>query len=168
MFSNLVESGSHVGDLTRKGSFFLGTLGIYAALLLLAGVASIYAYDAHLQTHDQDVILMLPLAQPDAWPAETVRSSPTQQSVDNSHRQPQVVTQAVASIDRPPSTPVQISTAPSVPSVGRGPFIIGNYNAPAIGPSVSTTGGNAGDNEGGRRIVALTERRQSPKRSLRR
>ena len=32
MFDNLVESGSHKEDMSRKGSFLLATLAIYAVL----------------------------------------------------------------------------------------------------------------------------------------
>ena len=38
MFTHLIESGSHKKDLARKGRFFLGTLGFYGLLLMIAGV----------------------------------------------------------------------------------------------------------------------------------
>ena len=37
MFDTLVESGSHTDDLARKGSFFLGTLVLYAVVLRRGG-----------------------------------------------------------------------------------------------------------------------------------
>ncbi len=46
MFNNLIESSSHRSELKRRGSFFLFTTATYALLFVLAGVASIYAYDA--------------------------------------------------------------------------------------------------------------------------
>lgn len=156
MFGNLIESGSHTGDLTRKGSFFLGTLGIYAVLLLVAGVASIYAYDAQLQIHDQVEVLMLPplTAEPTAPQPEPTRSRPNESPADSSIRQLQVVTNAVASVNSP-KIPTHVSTAPGVPPV-KGPFIIGDHNAPAVGPSVLTDGRNSGGT-GGRDVVATTE-----------
>ncbi|HWS87008.1 MAG TPA: energy transducer TonB [Pyrinomonadaceae bacterium] len=48
MFSNLIESGSHAGDLKRKGRFFLATTAFYGLLLAAAGVGSVYAYNAGL------------------------------------------------------------------------------------------------------------------------
>ena len=48
MFENLIESDSHKDELTRKSRFLLGTLAVYATLLLVGGVVSIYAYDANL------------------------------------------------------------------------------------------------------------------------
>lgn len=42
MFENMVESGSHKQDFARKGSFILGTMAIYALVLFLAVIASIW------------------------------------------------------------------------------------------------------------------------------
>lgn len=158
MFGNLIESGSHTSDLTRKGSFFLGTLGIYAVLLFVAGVASIYAYDAQLQTYDQaDVVILSPLAAETAEPQpEPVRSRPAEALSDSSPRQHQIVTEALTSVNSP-EIPAHISTAPSVPPVIRGPFVIGDHDAPAVGPSILTSGHNVGGSEGERGVVATTE-----------
>nr|MBA2340168.1 hypothetical protein [Pyrinomonadaceae bacterium] len=60
--SSLVESGSHKQDYARKGSFFAGTLIIYTVLLGSAFVALVYAYDAHLD--NQNVELLAELAPP--------------------------------------------------------------------------------------------------------
>lgn len=72
MFSSLVESGSHKKDWKRKGSFFLGTLGFYAALLAAAGVGSIYAYNARLDEADYEVLALMRFAAP-AAPEPQVR-----------------------------------------------------------------------------------------------
>ena len=45
MFDTLVESGSHADDLARKGSFFLGTMVIYAIVLVAVTVVGIYWYN---------------------------------------------------------------------------------------------------------------------------
>ncbi|HZT57614.1 MAG TPA: TonB family protein [Pyrinomonadaceae bacterium] len=45
MFDTLVESGSHADDLARKGSFFLGTVVIYAVVLVSVAVLGIYLYN---------------------------------------------------------------------------------------------------------------------------
>jgi protein TonB len=45
MFDTLVESGSHSDDLARKGSFFLGTMVIYAIVLVAVTVVGIYLYN---------------------------------------------------------------------------------------------------------------------------
>lgn len=59
MFGNLIESGSHRGDHTRKGSFFLGTLAVYALAFLAIGVGSIYAYNTHVENQDLRLVSMV-------------------------------------------------------------------------------------------------------------
>jgi hypothetical protein len=49
MFNNLVESDLHAKENARRSWFFLGTLVAYALSLMIAGVVSIYAYDARLE-----------------------------------------------------------------------------------------------------------------------
>ena len=48
MFDNLVESGSHKNDISRKGSFLLGTFIIYSIVLVGLGILSIYLVNANL------------------------------------------------------------------------------------------------------------------------
>lgn len=66
MFNQLIESGSHKKDMARRGRFFLGALGFYTVLLLVAGVASVYAYDSHLSTQNLELytLVALPPATP--------------------------------------------------------------------------------------------------------
>src|SRR3989440_284347 len=45
MFDTLVESGSHSDDLARKGSFFLGTMVVYAVVLVAVAVVGNYLYN---------------------------------------------------------------------------------------------------------------------------
>ena len=59
MFDNLVESSSHKGDLSRKGSFILVTVIVYAVLGIAFFVAGIYWYDAHLENQNLDLITLV-------------------------------------------------------------------------------------------------------------
>lgn len=68
---------------------------------------------------------------------------------------PQVVTEAITDVTSP-QIPTHVSTAPGVPPVGRDPFVIGKYNAPAVGPSVSGSERNAGES-GGAVVAAIEE-----------
>ncbi|HEY0099378.1 MAG TPA: energy transducer TonB [Pyrinomonadaceae bacterium] len=61
MFTHLIESGSHKKEFARKGRFFLGTLGFYGLLLMVAGVASVYAYNEQLGNQDLEVTLVTPV-----------------------------------------------------------------------------------------------------------
>jgi hypothetical protein len=56
MFNNLIESSSHTREYKRRGSFLLFTTGIYTVLLVLGGVASIYAYDARLEEQSLEIV----------------------------------------------------------------------------------------------------------------
>jgi TonB family protein len=71
MFTNLIESQSHKKDLKRRGSFVMFTMAAYALFFVFAGVFSIYAYDAQLETQDQDLEL-LSFVPPVANPVATV------------------------------------------------------------------------------------------------
>ncbi|MCA1635648.1 MAG: TonB family protein [Acidobacteria bacterium] len=66
-----------MGDLKRKGSFFLGTLAFYGVLLLAAGVGSIYAYNARLADRDDgEIVTLMSFARtPREERAEPVRRS---------------------------------------------------------------------------------------------
>src|SRR6266496_1668751 len=59
MFNNLIESSSHRSELKRRGSFFLFTTASYALLFVIAGVASIYAYDLRLDDQNLETVTML-------------------------------------------------------------------------------------------------------------
>ena len=66
MFNNLIESSSHAKEFKRRGSFLVFTTVSYLVLFSIAGVASIYAYDAHLekQSTELELIGMVPVEQP--------------------------------------------------------------------------------------------------------
>jgi protein TonB len=61
MFTHLIESGSHKKEFARRGRFLLGTLGFYGLLLMIAGVASVYAYNEQLGNQDLEVTLITPV-----------------------------------------------------------------------------------------------------------
>src|ERR1700730_4922154 len=87
MFENLVESGSHKQDLSRKSSFILGTVAIYAVLGLAFLVGSIWFTVAQLDTGDLELTpLVAPVpipqqAQPEKK-QEEVKPQKQEQNVD--------------------------------------------------------------------------------------
>jgi len=135
MFTNLVESASHHKDFARKGRFFLYTLVGYALLFTCAGVASIYAYDAHLENQDLE---MLVLVAPVEAPVETVERTTTPRTgAASPDRQNTLAerTVAIAQINNPTAPPETISaTASKVPEIPSGAYKIGNKNAEGGGP----------------------------------
>src|SRR5215813_11664586 len=55
MFNNLIESSSHAKEFKRRGSFVLLTTITYGVLLVIGGIASVYAYDAHLDSQSTEL-----------------------------------------------------------------------------------------------------------------
>ena len=64
MFTNLIESDTHRKEFKRRSSFFLVTVAGYSLILFAAGVVSILAYDARLesQTNSLEVLNWIPPA----------------------------------------------------------------------------------------------------------
>jgi hypothetical protein len=114
MFNNLIESRSHSREFKRRGSFLLYTIAAYGFLFVVAGVASIYAYDAHLEEQiNEEVTMLSPLdfpaapKAPDRQPASAPRPTSREQTVD-------VRQQLIASVNQTNLVPTQISTKPSL------------------------------------------------------
>jgi len=59
MFKNLIESSSHSREFKRRGTFLLFTTATYLVLFAITGVASIYAYDAHLEQQNLEVVAII-------------------------------------------------------------------------------------------------------------
>jgi protein TonB len=148
MFNNLIESSSHAREFKRRGSFVLFTTTTYALLFIVAGVISIYAYDARLEEPAGEVILLNPLAL-EAPKSEAVRprTSPT---IGGNNGGAFVRKAPTADANEPKLVPKTISGTPNTnPVVPRGvPVIRGNFNSDpgGLGPGNS----NGGDSVGGR------------------
>lgn len=113
MFNNLIESTSHAREFKRRGSFLLLTTTTYAVLLAIAGVASIYAYDAHLETQQTELeITYVPLL-PEEAPRQPERA-PTQPAAGGDHHATQPVRPVlVDSPSNPLNPPDKIGTEAS-------------------------------------------------------
>ncbi|HET6973075.1 MAG TPA: energy transducer TonB [Pyrinomonadaceae bacterium] len=145
MFNNLIESSSHTREYKRRGSFLLFTTGVYAMLLVLGGVASIYAYDARLEEQNLEIVTLLP-------PVEVIPAAPEPVSRPNQPREtsrnesgiPERAT-AMLSVNHPEVVPPGISTTPNknLPLPETGPVRIGTQDrgaGPASGPGTPFTG----------------------------
>src|SRR5713226_10262137 len=62
MFANLIESQSHAREFKRRGRFLIATATAYSVLFFVAGIVSIYAYDARVeaQTDELEVLNWIP------------------------------------------------------------------------------------------------------------
>jgi TonB family protein len=113
MFNNLIESSSHRKEYKRRGSFFLLTTASYAVLLLISGVASIYAYDARLEDQVyQEVVTMLPVLEREPAP-EPTHNQPRPRAADNERSAVPERIAAVANVNQPHVVPETVSATPS-------------------------------------------------------
>jgi protein TonB len=113
MFGNLVESGSHKGDNTRKSSFFLGTLAVYALAFLAIGVGSIYAYNTHVDNQDLRLVSLVAPTETAEAPTPQRRSAPRPAAAGSSKSNVAVVkTPPLITRMDPQTAPNHISVAP--------------------------------------------------------
>ena len=113
MFNNLIESSSHAKEFKRRGSFLLFTTATYLVLFVITGVASIYAYDAHLEAQNTELeITFLPVL-PTEQPREEVRNTPRSASNTDATATRPMRTEAVDSASNPTTIPPKIGITAS-------------------------------------------------------
>jgi protein TonB len=142
MFSNLIESSSHAREFKRRGSFVLFTSAFYALLFIVAGVTSIYAYDARLSNPDEELVLLSYVPpQPDAVVPEPVRirhtNPPAGASEGPRSTRPVLVDQTSNPLNVPPHVSAIASPIP--------PAHLGT----ALGPRVMEPTGPGSGRDGG-------------------
>src|SRR4051794_27292484 len=122
MFNNLIESRSHKREFKRRGSFFLYTVAGYAVLFAAAGVASIYAYDAHLDEQNLEITI-LSFAPPEITPerAPAIVRNNLPQTNNGSHSAQPTAQVVFESASNPHTAPTTVSTAGvNLPTYERG------------------------------------------------
>jgi protein TonB len=143
MFDNLVESGSHKQDLSRKGSFILGTMAIYGVLGLALVVGSIWFTVANLDTQDLELTtLVAPVPVPQqATPDKPAEAKPqkVEQNVD-------VRKELIADVSRTELVPKEVSAkASNIPPVRRGvTTVVGSSDSNAAAPLAAGPGTGTG------------------------
>ncbi|MGH9972252.1 MAG: TonB family protein [Pyrinomonadaceae bacterium] len=144
MFENLVESSSHKDDLSRKGSFILVTMIIYAVLGVTFFVAGIYWYDAHLENQNLDLITLVapvPVPPQQNQPEQKQEAKPqkVEQNVD-------VRRELIADVSRTELVPKEISAkASDVPPVRRGVITqLGSSDSNTASPVAAGPGSGSG------------------------
>jgi len=142
MFNNLIESSPHTREFKRRGSFVLFTTATYVLFFIVAGVASIYAYDARLEEPNNEmVITMLPTELP-AAPAPAAH--PVATTSDRGGRTTESVRQvAMATVDHPELVPKGTSATPNKNL----PIPNGRYRIGAVDSDPAIPGGH-GDHFG--------------------
>jgi len=148
MFNNLIESSSHARELKRRGSFVLFTTAIYVVLFIVAGVVSIYAYDARLEEPENLIVTMLPPMEPAAAPPSTTHNSPPRTTAARLNQATRQI--AMSSVNDPRNVPLNTSVTPNrnLPIPDRGPWVIRNYDSDPVGvPGNGRPGVPGGTNE---------------------
>jgi protein TonB len=138
MFDNLVESGSHKQDLSRKGSFLLGTIGVYAVIGISLLVFGIMYAPAYLDQQDLELTtLVAPVPVPQAQPDKPAEAKPTEtkQNVD-------VRKELIADVSESRVAPKDVSAkASDIPPVRRGvTTVVGTESSNAAAPMASGSG----------------------------
>jgi protein TonB len=129
MFDNLVESGSHKQDLSRKGSFLLGTVAIYAVIGISLLVAGILYAPAYLDAQDLELTTLVapvPVPQQANEPEKQQEAKP--QTKDRK--------ELIADVSESRVAPKEISAkASDIPPVRRGvTTVLGNESSNAAVP----------------------------------
>ncbi len=144
MFDNLVESGSHKEDLSRKGSFLLATLAIYGVLGLALIVGSIWFIDASLDSQDLELTTLVapvPVPPQQNQPEKQQEAKPqkVEQNVD-------VRKELIADVTRTELVPKEVSAkASNIPPVRRGVTTIqGTSDSNAASPMAAGPGTGTG------------------------
>lgn len=143
MFDNLVESGSHKQDLSRKGSFLIGTMAIYLVLGITLFVVGIVWYDATLDSQDLELTtLVAPVPVPQqATPEKPAEAKPqkVEQNVD-------VRKELIADVSRTELVPKEVSAkASNIPPVRRGvTTVVGSSDSNAAAPLAAGPGTGTG------------------------
>ncbi len=145
MFNNLIESTSHAQEYKRRGSFLLFITATYAVLLVLGGVASIYAYDAHLDAQTTELELLSFVPPPAAErPPEAVRSTPRPTSNPGSETSRPIRIALIDSPSNPNNVPDHIGTERSPVLPAAPGAVIGDVDRDPPAPSFAPGGVRTG------------------------
>lgn len=152
MFSNLIESSSHTRELKRRGLFFFITTATYAVMLAIAGVASIYAYDTHLEDQDTELAILVNPAIFDPPPKSVPPRNATQPKTTPGKPSLPIREIAMAPVNMPQLAPDKVSSTPNrnLP-IPRGNYVIGTRDSDpgaVVGP-VGPANGVRSDTGGG-------------------
>jgi protein TonB len=139
MFDNLVESGSHKEDVTRKGSFILITLAVYAVLIVAAAIAGIMFATANIDQQTLDLVTLIapvPVAK-----VETKAETPKPEKM-NIEKNVDVRRELIADVTRTDLVPKTISAkASDVPPVRKGVVtMLGSGDSNAVAPIAPGSG----------------------------
>jgi protein TonB len=112
MFNNLIESSSHAREFKRRGSFVLFTTATYALLFIVAGVISIYAYDARLDDQNIEITMLSPMDFAELKPTPNSPKSTPPKGNNNKQNYAERAS-AMANVNQPTIVPETTSAKPN-------------------------------------------------------
>jgi protein TonB len=138
MFENLVESGSHKQDVTRKGSFILITMAVYLVIIVAGGITGIMMATANI---DQQTLELTALIAPVPVPQQQQKEAPKPEKVVI-EKNVDVRRELIATVDRADLVPKTISAkASDVPPVRKGVVtMVGSSDTNAAQPMAPGAG----------------------------
>jgi protein TonB len=143
MFDNLVESGSHKQDLSRKGSFIIGTVAIYVVLGTAFLVGSIWYTVANLDSQDLELTT---LVAPVPVPQQKEPDKPEEAKPQKQEQNVDVRRELIADVSESRVAPKEVSAkASDIPPVRRGvTTVIGSESSNAAVPIAAGPGTGLG------------------------
>jgi periplasmic protein TonB len=142
MFENMVESGSHKEDFARKGSFILGTLIIYAALIAIAAIASIWYTVAKIDSEALELTtLVAPIPVQQEERPQQKEDKPPEAAKVSQERQVATVREFVDTTMTKPPTEINTTNKGQSPPIRNAVKDVRDYIPPGGGP---TFGGDTG------------------------
>jgi protein TonB len=151
MFDNLVESGSHKHDLSRKGSFLLGTIAIYGVIGISLLVAGILYAPAYLDAQDLELTT---LVAPVPVPVQANEPDKPAEAKPQKDSNVDVRKELIADVSESRVAPKEISAkASDIPPVRRGvTTVIGNESSNAAVPINAGPGTGSGIGTGPQKV----------------
>jgi protein TonB len=151
MFDTLVESGSHTGDLARKGSFFLGTMVLYLVVLLGVAVLSIYLYNDAIPDPSLELLtLVAPVPMAEAEPAKPDEPKPAAKSEPQTAMVKEMAVIAPVTVNKEiASEKAKIVETKISKAIAIGKEDIGDPGNVTLGGPVGPPGGSGGGGGGG-------------------
>jgi protein TonB len=150
MFDTLVESGSHSDDLARKGSFFLGTMVLYAVVLMGIIVITIYWYNDAIPDPSLELLTLVapvPMQQDEPKAQDEPKPAAKQEPTVAMVKDMAVIAPVTKSNEIAPPSAKVVPTNKTL-NVMIGNRDVGDVNAVPTGP-VGVVGGTGGGGGGG-------------------
>src|SRR5205085_1790050 len=159
MFDTLVESGSHADDLARKGSFFLGTMVVYAVVMVAVIVVGIYLYNDSIPDPSLELLTLVapaPMQAEEAKPKEEAK--PAKAEPQTAMVKEMAVIAPVTKSNEVASEKAKVVQTNKTLAIQVGDRDIGDVNAVSTGNVVGVgTGGGGGTGGGAPAVVSNDE-----------